>query len=376
MDLSSLRERLMRLLPLLIILMAVMGMVLFAVRAVLPAWRDFDALSTVVATQEMAVGTMIAAQNDNDNLAILEHQISSVQENLQAASNVFLTEAEAEQVLNRLYGYAYSRGVRIVNLQAQQPVQPVQPTGPRATPIVITTAYETTIMQLQVVGAVANLIDFVAHVREASLPSVNIETMNVVRTGDQATLTMVLLLYTSPYASGEVLSQIPSPGPSPTPTDTPTPTLTPTETPIVPTETPFTPSATPTETPTLTLTPSETPDEPTPMPTFTAQPSPTTVECPGAPPTLFSPGDTAVVDFNGLGALRVFSDPNGNVLSTRTQAYDNHVLEIVAGPVCVNNTYYWYIRNLSQNNALGWVAEAQGGERWLCPQTDPECADS
>ena len=370
MDLASLRERLMRLLPLLIILMAVMGMVLFAVRAVLPAWQDYDAFATGVATHEIAVGTMIAAQSDNDNLVILEHQISSVEENLQAASSVFLTEAEAEQVLNRLYGYAYSRGVRIVNLQAQQPVQP---TGRQSTPVAVTTAYETTIMQLQVVGAVANLIDFVAHVREASLPGVDIETMNVVRTGDQSTLTMVLLLYTSPYASGEVLNQIPSPGPSPTPTDTSTMTPTPTETPLAPTETSITLEPTPTDTAPPTLEPTEIP--PTTTPSQTGMPAPTAVECPGAPPTRFIPGDIAIVDFNELGALRVFSDPNGNVLNTRTQAYDNQVLEIVAGPVCTNNTYYWYVRNLSQNNALGWVAEAQGDERWLCPENDPECTD-
>jgi Tfp pilus assembly protein PilO len=354
MDLSSLGERLLRLLPLLIILMAIMGLTLFAIRSVLPAWRDYEALATAVATQELVVETLIAAQNDNDNLAILERQISSVEEDLQAASSIFLTEAEAEEVLNRLYGYAYSRGVRIVNLQAQPPATAV------AAP------YDTTIMQLQVNGGVANLIDFIAHVREASLPSVNIETMNVVRSGDQATLTMVLLLYTSPYASGETLSQIPSPGPSPTPTEPPTPTLTPTETPV-------TLEPMPTYTTTATLGPTKIP--PTLTPSLTPTPVPTSVECPGAPATLFTPGDTAIVDFNELGALRVFSDPNGNVLSTRTQAYDNHVLEIVAGPVCVNNSYYWYVRNLSQDNALGWVAEAQGSERWLCPENNPECTD-
>ncbi len=97
------------------------------------------------------------------------------------------------------------------------------------------------------------------------------------------------------------------------------------------------------------------------------------IPCEGAQPTLFQPGDIAIVDFNGLGALRVLADPNGSIVSTRTQAYDNQSLEIIAGPVCANHMYYWYIRNLSQNNALGWVAEGQGDQRYLCPEDDPEC---
>jgi hypothetical protein len=133
-----------------------------------------------------------------------------------------------------------------------------------------------------------------------------------------------------------------------------------------------------THTPTQTATPLPTalptlaPAQSTPLATPTL-PDPA-VACPGAPPSLFKIGDTAVVDFNDLGALRVLADPGTSVMTTRTQAYDNHRLQIIAGPVCERQAYYWYIRNLSQEDALGWVAEAMGNERYLCPVENPECA--
>jgi hypothetical protein len=48
-------------------------------------------------------------------------------------------------------------------------------------------------------------------------------------------------------------------------------------------------------------------------------------------------------------------------------------LEIIAGPVCANNSLYWYVSNLSLGSALGWVAEGQGEQRWLCTVDDPDC---
>jgi hypothetical protein len=280
---------------------------------------------------------------------------------------MFLTKQEAEQVLDRLYAYAYSRGVRVTNLQAQ-PVQQTDPSVP----------YETAVYQLEVSGGVANLLDFVSRFQEASLPSVNIISMTVAPSNDQTVLTMGLLIYTSPFASGRALDQFPTPLPTlvpsatptftvtPSPTMTPSPTV-PTEVVIIPTntQTPIPPTPTeipPTATPTITLTPSLTPT-----------PLPTRVDCPGAPASEFKEGDIAIVHFNGLGALRLLSDPNATVLSTRTQAYDNDRLEIIAGPVCGTEKIYWYVRNTTRGNALGWAAEGEESERYMCPEANPEC---
>lgn len=360
MDLASLRDRLMRLLPIMIILMAILGIALYSVRNLVPGVQSFNLLSEAVATYQSAVETQVAAQDNSDSLVILERQVERIEEQLYASSSIFLSRSEAETVLNRLYSYAYSRGVRVVNLQAQQPTD--------AAPSADTAPYEVTTMQLQVVGGVANLIDFIAHFREASLPGVSLENLNVTRTEGETTLTMNVRIYTSQFASGDVLSQLPSP----------TPTLEPSA--VIPTATPTpteTATPTPTLTPTFTLTPTPTPEPtvgteaPTPVPP-TLEPI---IDCPGAPPSLLRVGDIAVVDFNELGALRLLADPNGGVMSTRTQAYDNHVLEIVAGPVCVTSAYYWYVQNLSNNGTLGWAAEAAGDERYMCPEINPECAD-
>lgn len=368
MDFDSLRTTLFRWLPIFLLMLVVLGLTLYGVRTVLPRWQSYATLAAGIETQQVLVSTQLAAQDGGDNLAILQSQIDNVNKALSAAGEPFLSNAEADEVLNRLYRYAYARGVRVVNLQAQQPAA-------ATTPVAKTPPYEMRRYQLQVDGGVANLIDFLANFQDASLPSVNIANMDVAQNGDQALLTMNLQIYTSPYASGHALDPLPTPAPI-TPTEEPTATRPPTETPVaVAAVITLTPTPLPSATPTFTVTPI--PPSATLQPTPTRPPSATPVAsvipCEGAQPTLFQPGDIAIVDFNGLGALRVLADPNGSVVSTRTQAYDNQALEIIAGPVCANHTYYWYIRNLSANNALGWVAEGQGDQRWLCPEDDPEC---
>lgn len=368
MDFESLRIRLFQWLPIFIILMILMGIILYAARTVLPRVQSYQDLSDQVDAQRATVGTLVAAQADNNNIVILQHQIDNAMSAMDSASTIFLTKRESEQVLDRLYAYAYSRGVRVTTLQAQQPAQEASTDAP----------YETALYQLQVTGGIANLIDFVARFQEASLPSVNIVSMSIARSNDQALLTMGLLIYTSKYASGEALDGFPTPLPTLTPSNTPTPTPTPTET-LTPTPTPTTtiviPTATwtpseapPTLTPSETLTPTETL-----TPSLTPTPAPTRVDCPGAPGSLFREGDIAIVHFNQLGALRLLSDPNATVLSTRTQAYDNDRLEIIAGPVCGEGKLYWYVRNTTRGNALGWSAEAEGTDRYMCPEANPEC---
>jgi hypothetical protein len=370
MDLASLRDRLFRLLPILIIVMTIFGIVLYVARFLLPGWQTYEGLASGVATQQAVIETQIAAQDNSDSIIILQSQVERIETQLYENSAIFLSRAEADEVLNRLYSYAYARGVRVITLESQQ-------TDP-ATPTAEAPAYETTILRLQVNGPVANLLDFIAHIREASLPGVNIGAVSVSRAEGETSLSMTVYLYTSPYASGQVLAQLPSPTPSlpampntaaPTPgaTSTPTPTETFTATTMPPT-------FTPTFTTTATLSPTVA-AEGTQVPPLPPLPTEALVQCPGAPASLFHIGDIVVVDFNGLGALRVLADPNGSVMATRTQAYDNDQLEIIAGPVCVSSSYYWYIRNLSASETLGWAAEATTEQRFLCPVDNPECTD-
>lgn len=372
MDFGSLRDRLLGLLPIFIIVMTLLGIGLYVVRFVVPRLQTFNMLSSGVSTQQAVVETQIAARDNSDSLVILERQVERIEEQLRESSTMFLTQAEAQQVLNRIYDYAYSRGVRVVNLQSQQPTPATPAPGAASLP------YETMTLQIQVTGGVANLIDFIAHFKEASLAAVTIQNVAITRNAGETSMALTMVIYTSRYASGEVLNQLPTSTPTiaatpdtPTPTETPSPTATFTAT-ATATLTP-TPSQTftPTLSPTITLTLTEG----TEPPTLTPLPTEALIACPGAPASLFHIGDVAIVDFNDVGALRVLADPNGDIMATRTQAYDNQQLEIIAGPVCIRNSYYWYIRNVSQNNAQGWVAEATTDQRFLCPAANPECTD-
>jgi hypothetical protein len=164
----------------------------------------------------------------------------------------------------------------------------------------------------------------------------------------QTHLTMDFLLYTSPYASGKAFDALPTVVAA-APTAEPA-TLTPGE-PVV----------------------AETSVAPAPLtPTAAA----TAIDlCSGAPPTLFHIGDTAIVHFKGVGALRILPEVSRNAVSALGQVYNGDQLHILAGPVCgqwkQSNILYWYVET---KNLRGWAGEAAPNERWLCPASDPKCS--
>lgn len=92
----------------------------------------------------------------------------------------------------------------------------------------------------------------------------------------------------------------------------------------------------------------------------------------GGRQTLFTAGDRAVVDFNDGGALRILTNYQGGARQTLAQAYDNNELELLEGPICYDNSWYWRVR-LTSRDVIGWVAENNTTDRWLCPYNDPEC---
>ncbi|MCC6616383.1 MAG: hypothetical protein IT320_23115 [Anaerolineae bacterium] len=394
MLLANLRERLFRMLPLLLLLTILLALVLFAVTSILPAWNTYDALQKDLVASEGAAGTHVADLEARNDITVVQRQLNLAQARLDDLGKDFLTDNEAEAILDRLYSRAYARGVRILSMQAQPP-QVIDETSP----------FALNVFQLQVEGPAANLIDFLAHVREALLPSVQIENINTVQNRLETVMTMNVIMYTSRYAPGNALEDLdeivaseftstPSPSPtlSPTPSSTPTSTLTPTRTP--------TPTATPTLTltPTATITPTPSPTDVIPTATETSTPEPTavdsaqvpeatTVQVPGAGdqvacdasmPSRFTVGAVAVVDFNGPGALRVFSV---NFPQERTQTallYDNDRVRLEDGSICILTNglpvHFWRIRSLDAAEIVGWVGEGTSSEPWLCPENRPECA--
>jgi hypothetical protein len=101
---------------------------------------------------------------------------------------------------------------------------------------------------------------------------------------------------------------------------------------------------------------------------------PTNNNCPNAPTTFFSVGDTVIVDFNSGGALRVMTIPHGGPDHTIVQAYDNDELVIIDGPVCGFNGDRWMWKvYFPRKGVEGWSPEGVHGDKWMCPVNNPEC---
>jgi serine/threonine-protein kinase len=150
-----------------------------------------------------------------------------------------------------------------------------------------------------------------------------------------------------------------------TPTLTPTPTATATLT-VTPT---LTATVTPTLTATATVTPSSTPTPtdtatPTPPPTFTATHTTTPTETP-------QPTFTPTPDMGGLtvGARAVVTLPPGQEISVHARpdassseihpVIDGAMVEIVEGPVIVDDIVWWRVR--TQRNSIGWLPQTLNG---------------
>lgn len=345
METGSLFDRLRALLPMLLMLLIGMGNAMFCSTTVLPQWRTYEALASDVSEARSSLDT----SEEEDNTALLQAQIEGAQDDLNQASEIFLTELQIDEVMARLYSYADMASVEISNLLFQEPTQD-EDSNP----------FNQRVFRLQVDGEVPRLMAFVSSIREATLPTVAISNLDL-RTGgrEEDTLTMELVLYTSPFSSGDVLATVP---------EMVMPTAVPTATP--PGGETIVNTSAETLVPTLAVLITEAPlVTPTTVPLIAIDRS-----CPGAPPTVFRVGDSAVVDFNNQGALRLLARVSGPI-DTVSQAYDNQTLQILDGPVCGEwqglNVWYWYVDN---GEFAGWAAEVTGEDRFLCPADDPECS--
>lgn len=253
-DGPGLRERLGALVPLVLIALVALGNVIFGLLTIWPAWQDNTHLSTIVSGQAMALTA--TADAVVGAAEVLRHQLDGAQDRLGEAAGLFLTSAQADDMLDLLYRYAQESGVEIARLQLD-PAQDDAASG----------AFKARAFQIEVEGEPRNLLNFVVHVKEAGAPSVQLAEVSITHENERATLRARLILYSSPYASGDALKGIAQPpvitptAPSPTPFHrTPSPTFTP-----IPTLTP-TPEVRATLTPTVPA-PSPTPAQPPPSPT-------------------------------------------------------------------------------------------------------------
>lgn len=241
----SIRQRLPVLIPLVLIALIAAGNVVFGLLMIRPAWQEGNDMQTQIAGQEVALTATVQAVDGAAD--VLLHQVENAQEKMADTAGIFLTAGQADDMLDLLYSYAQRTGVEIAELQLETSEE--SPTT--------ADTFSARTFQIRINGEPRRLLQFIVQVKEASVPGVNLSEVVISREGEQSHLSTRLILYTSPYASGTALENLPTQpirtpnAPPPTPihvpaTATPQPTLTPTPaaTFVTPSPTIFVPSPT------------------------------------------------------------------------------------------------------------------------------------
>ncbi|MBI5958737.1 MAG: hypothetical protein HY866_08380 [Chloroflexi bacterium] len=243
MSMEELRGKVSAVLPIMLIVLLVLGNIGLGAALLGPAWLEYNDLSSQVNARQQALDNSIT--NQQGNAEVIELQLTRAETSMTEAGRVFLSGAEADSILNNLYGYASSVGVEITDLQLQAP-----PEGEADNEN--SDLYDVRTFRLQIEGGIPQIVGFMALFQEASVPAVALKNLNLTQGETRDILTMDMLLYTSPYAPGDVLESLPAvirPAPMPTPFPTPTPlrptptaTMAPSPTPVPPTLVPPTPT--------------------------------------------------------------------------------------------------------------------------------------
>lgn len=205
-------KRLYSLLAVVIIIAAVLGDVLFTIFSILPQWRIRSELTFQLAAAEQQ--RLDAERTQGEGPDKLREQLEAAQAELDEAASLFFSESQAAEVLNNLYQYAEESDVEILNLQNLQ-----GQSGPEEGEEEKKGIYDVRAFQLQVAGAVPNLIAFMSRIKEATFKSFTISNVNIVEGEELHTLTMDITLYTSPYSSGAAGQAEPIIIPTATPID-------------------------------------------------------------------------------------------------------------------------------------------------------------
>ena len=202
-------ERLYSLLALIVIIAIAVGYVFFARFSILPQLQARNELSLQLAAAEQQL--VQAQRSQEESPEGLEKQLAEAQAALDEAASIFLSEAEAAQVLNRLYQYANESGVEIVSLQEQPGIEEGEAEAEEKKD-----AYDVRVFQVQVEGTPANLIAFVSRIEEAAYKGFVITNVNIAEGEEPHVLTVDITLYTSPYSPGAAGQVTVTPAPTPT----------------------------------------------------------------------------------------------------------------------------------------------------------------
>jgi len=190
------------LLALVVIIVMVLANVLFVWKFVLPAWQDRKELTSQLAEAQAELEEKQEVQATSPDE--LRKKVEAAQAKLDDVANVFFSDAQAAEALNKLYQYASESQVEIADRQ----VIPVSEEEKKA-------SYDVGKYKLQVNGSLPNLMDFVTRIEEAVFDGFVISNVIIAQGGEgeeqaQPTLNMDIAIYNSPYSAGAVVQ--PTPG--------------------------------------------------------------------------------------------------------------------------------------------------------------------
>jgi tetratricopeptide (TPR) repeat protein len=181
---------------------------LFINRSILPQLRARRELASRLASARKDL--MVAEKAQEGAPERLKEQVATAQATFNEAANVFLSESQAAEALNKLYQYASESGVEIITLQPQPSPQEEKKS-----------MYDVKTFRLQVEGTLPKLTDFMSGIKEAASKSFVITNVNITGGEELHILAMDITLYTSPYSSGAAVQATPGVTPGETPASLP-----------------------------------------------------------------------------------------------------------------------------------------------------------
>lgn len=203
-----------------LIVLLLVGYLIFIVGVLVPRWQQRLELANASITAEATLAARAAQQQAAAGQ--LGPQIEAAQATFNETANRFLTEAQAAAFLDGLYSNAAETAVAIVDLQAQTVAPGALIAGEKP-------VYDTRQFRLVVEGDLVQLNQFVGRIEQTAVPGINLKNLVITQGGSDAAdvLTLDLLLYTSPFSTGESVAELPDPLATPAATQIPRPSPTP-----------------------------------------------------------------------------------------------------------------------------------------------------
>ena len=187
---DTLRENLLSVLAAAFIVITLLWFAYFLSANVLPQWAARQELAAQVLAAQQSVRQ--DQQSQTNSAQALQDQLTSTQAQLNAATGSFLSEPQAAAILDSLYRYAADSSVTITGVQAQPVTDPPAPDA----------LYSVQSFDVQVTGPVPQLLDFLGRFQEVTWPGVAVNNLRLAQGEGQSTLSLTLILYTSPFATG------------------------------------------------------------------------------------------------------------------------------------------------------------------------------